>query len=204
MGFDFEKFEDFCSAEHATMLARECGSPTVETILPCRHELEGGQNSLASKELAELLPEHVLAQFEVFYSHHASAKLFVVEDEAGVYLAPPKEWPSLFHEAHEWWHQAVDELEDDERSLLQSAVVFGRIPRSATFFLLASNDAFPGVFLFTGPGLEIRRIADSFGDLLEKMPSEGLGWMRPDVRYCYDDRGLQFHPVEYREKHKET
>jgi len=198
MSPEFEELETFCAAEHATVLARECRTPSIETVLPCKHKLEGAPGSLDVKELNEIISESARSQLAVFYGRRASAKLFVVEDEAGIYLAPTLEWPLLFNEVHEWWSAAAADLEDDERSVLESAVVFGRIPASATFFLLASDDAFPGIYMFTGPGLEIARIADDFSDFLRRIPAEAFGWLRSDVRYCYEDRGLQFCPVEYR------
>jgi len=198
MDFDLSRFEAFCAARGASMLARQCGSGEAETILPCTHVLAGPAAALASKEIEALLPAHAIAELQTFYRHYSSAKLFVVEDEAGIHFAPPAQWALLFHHAHAWWSAAADELEDDEREVLQSGVVFGDIPRSATYFLLATGDAFPAVYLFTGPGLELARIADNVADLLQKIPQHGVHWMQPDVRYCYGPDVIQFHPVEYR------
>jgi hypothetical protein len=182
------------------MLARECGNGAAETILPCAHVLEGPANALSSKEIDALLPAHAIAELQTLYRHCSSARLFVVEQDPGIHLAPPAQWPLLFHHAHGWWSPAAEELEDEELDVLQSGVVFGEIPGSATYFLLAAGDAFPAVYLFTGPGLELARIADGIADLLQKIPHEGVRWMQPDVRYSYGPDVIQFHPVEYRLK----
>jgi len=198
MTFNLDRFREFCADDRATMVARACRDESRLQVFACSHEL--GCQPLGEDELVlRRLDPATRDALGVFYADHTSAALFIVEHEPGLVLAPPSEWESLYAEVEEWWRNAVDELEDDERLTLESALVFGLVPQAATYFLLPRAGERQGkVVMFCHDGLELIAVGDSFSAFVAAIPDRAVSWFAGDIRYAPVEPGGQFYPVAYR------
>jgi hypothetical protein len=181
-----------------TIVARSCDDEGRDEVWPCTHEF-GRLPDAEDRRALQSLDETSRAALLTLYGLHAGARLFVVDGAPGLVLAPPQEWSELGEEMAVWWREFDTDLDDELREMLDSALVFGGIESSATYFVLVRAGELKGhVALFSHDGLELISLAPSFADFLRLIPLQGIDWIHADVRYLGRDAVEQFYPIAYR------
>jgi hypothetical protein len=182
-----------------TIVARSCSDDAREGEWACTQEF-GAAPGADDLRVLQSLDEAARSALSTLYAVHAGARLFVVDGVPGLVLAPPQEWSELAEEMAVWWREFdSDDIDDELREMLDSALVFGGIESSATYFVLVRAGELKGhVALFSHDGLELISLAPSFADFLRLIPLQGIDWIHADVRYLGRDAIEQFYPIAYR------
>jgi hypothetical protein len=182
-----------------TMLARACSDDGREGEWPCSHAF-GAEPDADDLLALQALDAEARTALMPLYAVHAGAHLFVVDAAPGIVLAPAREWNELAAEMAVWWRGFdLDDIDDDLRRMLDSAVVFGGIDGAATYFVLVQAGELKGhVALFSHDGLELISLAPSFAEFLQAIPERGADWISADVRYLGQDALDQYYPVAFR------
>ena len=120
------------------------------------------------------------SQLTKFYSNFGSLRLYCdsIGDASAFYIARPSEWLKLFFRFQQW----VDGLKKKEREELvpkwvDQSVVFGEVPNSGNFFLMAMTGAESGrVYEFEHDGFEFIERGGDLSEFLEYLSvvDEGL------------------------------
>ena len=147
-----------------------------------------------------------IGDLKKIYSVFGSLTLYhdVESDEAAFYVAPPSEWRQLNRD-FSGWIEGLDEEEEEELlpPWLESRIVFGEIPRTGNYILMATTGAGAGsVFEFEHDGFEFIELAPSLASFIEEAlcpsASELLG-MASHMRFITGDSGVQWWITELRD-----
>ncbi|SMC19283.1 hypothetical protein SAMN02745857_00685 [Andreprevotia lacus DSM 23236] len=152
---------------------------------------------LTGEELARLqrdYPEQ--PALHDFYAEFGSLELYVAEtlcvssDEypTAFLLAAPEEWDDLKDSVQDWleWLEG-DELDEVMPFALDDSIVFGRVPRAATYFMLVVRGEHAGkVYEFDHDGYEVDCVGASLPAFIAwlAIPDEALcRYIRAHTRY---------------------
>jgi hypothetical protein len=147
-------------------------------------------------------------EFIEFYSRHNGARLYIdtVENSwgfhtSGIFVAPIDEWPSLGEHVQEW-RDSLDEAGQMAPAWMQDAIVFGEVPQSGNYFVLAISGEMRGrIVYFNHDGFEFQTYANNLAEFFAKVtdkPAQVLYDLGCYARYFDGKTSQQWIPEAYR------